>query len=145
MHAERTRGQSWQSAAMSAPELAGELPCQADPDLFFSKCRTDIKRAKRICLDCLALAACREWALTRAEWYGVWGGLSERERRLIYRYCMTRIGWLRLSVCDMVTPSTRYRTTTGLVPWPRTEVSSWWRCAIILASPGSWGHRSRAR
>jgi hypothetical protein len=85
MHAERTRGQSWQSAAMSAPELAGELPCQADPDLFFSAYHADIKRAKRFCLDCPALAACREWALTRPEWYGVWGGLSERERRLIYR------------------------------------------------------------
>jgi hypothetical protein len=85
MHAERTRGQSWQSAAISAPELAGELPCQADPDLFFSAYRADIKRAKRICLDCPALAACRERALTRPEWYGVWGGLSERERRLIYR------------------------------------------------------------
>jgi WhiB family transcriptional regulator, redox-sensing transcriptional regulator len=85
IHAERTHGQYWQSAAMPAPELAGELPCQAGPDLFFSADRADIKRAKRICLDCPALAACREWALTRPEWYGVWGGLSERERRRIYR------------------------------------------------------------
>jgi hypothetical protein len=84
-HAERTRGQSWQSAAISAPELAGEMPCQASPDLFFSPYHADIKRAKRICLDCPALAACREWALARPEWHGVWGGLSEGERRRIYR------------------------------------------------------------
>ena len=38
------------------------------------------ERAKRLCLDCPVLAQCREHALTIAEPFGVWGGLSETER-----------------------------------------------------------------
>ncbi|MQA06770.1 MAG: WhiB family transcriptional regulator [Streptosporangiales bacterium] len=43
----------------------------------------DAAVAKRLCRSCPLLDACREWALAHptAARYGVWGGLSERERR----------------------------------------------------------------
>lgn len=38
------------------------------------------KRAKRICASCPVLKQCRAHALQVGEPYGVWGGMSERER-----------------------------------------------------------------
>jgi WhiB family redox-sensing transcriptional regulator len=40
--------------------------------------------AKAVCLTCPVIGACREHALAVREPYGVWGGLSEEDRRLIY-------------------------------------------------------------
>lgn len=39
------------------------------------------KRAKAICSTCPVLNQCREFAIAAEEPYGVWGGLSESERR----------------------------------------------------------------
>ena len=59
----------------------------ADPALFFApeqESPTGRERreraAKSICGSCPVLSACRAYALTTLEPYGVWGGLSERER-----------------------------------------------------------------
>lgn len=62
-----------------------------DPRLFFGPNRFEPKRdrlqreatAKAVCATCPALEACREYALTQAELYGVWGGLGEADRRSI--------------------------------------------------------------
>lgn len=40
-----------------------------------------VRRAKRICERCPVLDLCRNYALTVGEPYGVWGGMSEDERR----------------------------------------------------------------
>lgn len=40
-------------------------------------------RAKEVCSKCPVMAVCREFALSTHEPFGVWGGLSEAERRLI--------------------------------------------------------------
>jgi WhiB family transcriptional regulator, redox-sensing transcriptional regulator len=37
--------------------------------------------AKRICAGCPVTAECLAYALERDERFGIWGGLSERERR----------------------------------------------------------------
>jgi WhiB family transcriptional regulator, redox-sensing transcriptional regulator len=39
--------------------------------------------AKRICRKCPVLASCREYALRAPEAYGIWGGLTSRERALL--------------------------------------------------------------
>lgn len=57
--------------------------------LFFAPPRFERKvererreaRAKAICEVCPVLSACREYALTLEEAYGVWGGLTANERR----------------------------------------------------------------
>ena len=41
------------------------------------------QRAKEICLACPVMHECRTYALEIREQHGVWGGLSERERRVI--------------------------------------------------------------
>ena len=40
-------------------------------------------KAKDICEECCVLADCREYALQIREPHGVWGGLSEQERRAL--------------------------------------------------------------
>lgn len=37
--------------------------------------------AKKVCLGCEVRAECLEYALGHDERFGIWGGLSERERR----------------------------------------------------------------
>jgi len=39
-------------------------------------------RAKEICAECSVMSACREYAIQLGEAYGIWGGLTEAERRL---------------------------------------------------------------
>lgn len=59
-----------------------------DPEFFFPEGRAkanQAKIAKRICLDCPILQECRDWALTRGEQFGVWGGLSDNDRRAIWK------------------------------------------------------------
>jgi WhiB family transcriptional regulator, redox-sensing transcriptional regulator len=66
--------------------------CRAhDPALFFGPNRFEPKRerlereaqAKAVCGTCPALEACREYAISNGEVYGVWGGLGEADRRVI--------------------------------------------------------------
>lgn len=65
---------------------------EEDAELFYHpdgerrRARTQREhRAKTICRACPVLSACREYALTTAEPYGIWGGLGETERQQILR------------------------------------------------------------
>ena len=42
------------------------------------------RRAKAICEVCPVVGPCAAYAITHRELYGVWGGLSERERRRLW-------------------------------------------------------------
>jgi WhiB family redox-sensing transcriptional regulator len=53
----------------------------ADADLFFPERGASTRRAKAICGECAAQAQCLEYAIVNGERFGIWGGLSERERR----------------------------------------------------------------
>ncbi|WP_327310067.1 WhiB family transcriptional regulator (plasmid) [Streptomyces sp. NBC_01298] len=59
----------------------------ADPELFFVHALStlQIARAKAICATCPLVASCLEGALERGEEHGVWGGLTEDERRALKR------------------------------------------------------------
>lgn len=50
-------------------------------DLWFPEKGESPRPAKRICWGCSVRDICLETALDGAERFGVWGGLSERERR----------------------------------------------------------------
>jgi WhiB family redox-sensing transcriptional regulator len=56
-----------------------------DPDIFYPVSDEEAEDAKEICAICPVQQACLEWALTRRESDGVWGGATERERRRIIR------------------------------------------------------------
>ncbi len=55
----------------------------AGQDLFFPKRGSPTRKARAMCAACEVKAECLEFALTRGERFGIWGGLSERERRKI--------------------------------------------------------------
>jgi WhiB family redox-sensing transcriptional regulator len=61
------------------------LCCQTDPDAFFPEQGGSVREAKRICQGCEVRTECLEYALSHDERFGVWGGLSERERRRLKR------------------------------------------------------------
>lgn len=74
-------GPSWRHRAACRDE---------DPELFFPIGNTgpallQIEDAKAVCRRCPAIDACRNWAIDTDESAGVWGGLSEDERRAMKR------------------------------------------------------------
>ena len=75
--------------AIDEPEEAGwqlEANCLGvDPDLFFPERGASTKEAKAVCKGCVVREDCLEFALQNGEKFGIWGGLSDRERRRIRR------------------------------------------------------------
>ena len=66
----------WQERALCA---------QTDPEAFFPEKGGSTREAKRICQGCEVKDMCLEYALANDERFGIWGGLSERERRRLKR------------------------------------------------------------
>jgi len=67
---------SWQASALCA---------QTDPEAFFPEKGGSTREAKSVCKVCEVKQECLEYALAHDERYGIWGGLSERERRKLKR------------------------------------------------------------
>jgi len=68
------------------PELEWQeraLCAQTDPEAFFPEKGGSTREAKRVCLSCEVRSECLEYALANDERFGIWGGLSERERRRV--------------------------------------------------------------
>ncbi|HYK32735.1 MAG TPA: WhiB family transcriptional regulator [Streptosporangiaceae bacterium] len=62
----------------------------AEPELFFplsatSASSAQVRRAKLICASCQVRSACLDYALDHRQEQGIWGGLTEEERRRIPR------------------------------------------------------------
>ncbi len=66
----------WQDLALCA---------QTDPEEFFPGKGGSPRAAKRVCATCEVRGECLEYALANDERFGIWGGLSERERRKFKR------------------------------------------------------------
>ena len=56
-----------------------------DPDLFFPERGASTREAKEVCRGCVVREECLEYALSNGEKFGIWGGMSERERRRVRR------------------------------------------------------------
>ena len=61
-----------------------------DPELFFSvgtsgPARLQDAEAKSVCKRCVVVADCLEWALGSGQEYGVFGGMTSDERRIVSR------------------------------------------------------------
>lgn len=61
------------------------LCAQTDPEAFFPEKGGSTREAKKICAVCPVRAECLAYALAHDERFGIWGGLSERERRRLKR------------------------------------------------------------
>jgi WhiB family redox-sensing transcriptional regulator len=73
-----------------------------DPELFFpvgnaGPAMAQLAHAKRVCADCPVQSLCLEWALVAGIDHGVWGGLSEDERRGLRRRTTT---WQRPGISE---------------------------------------------
>jgi WhiB family transcriptional regulator, redox-sensing transcriptional regulator len=60
---------------------ADALCAQTDPEAFFPEKGGSTRDAKKVCGACNVRSQCLEYALANDERFGIWGGLSERERR----------------------------------------------------------------
>lgn len=63
------------------PWAVDALCAQTDPEAFFPDRGGSTREAKSICASCTVAAECLDYALANEERFGIWGGLSERERR----------------------------------------------------------------
>ena len=50
-------------------------------DTFFPSADDDSAAAKAICAECPVRMACLAFAIDHSEQFGIWGGLTEKERR----------------------------------------------------------------
>jgi WhiB family redox-sensing transcriptional regulator len=79
------------AASRADLEWRGEALCaQTDPELFFPEKGGSPVPAKRVCRVCPVRLPCLAFALAGDERHGVWGGLSERERRRVRRRGVVR-------------------------------------------------------
>jgi WhiB family redox-sensing transcriptional regulator len=69
----------WQERALCA---------QTDPEAFFPEKGGSTREAKRVCLSCEVRVQCLDYALENDERFGIWGGLSERERRRVKKHAV---------------------------------------------------------
>ena len=65
---------AWQEDALCA---------QTDPEAFFPEKGGSTRDAKKICSQCNVRSECLEYALKNDERFGIWGGLTSRERSII--------------------------------------------------------------
>lgn len=56
-----------------------------DPELFFPERGSSTREAKEVCRGCVVREDCLEFAIANGEKFGIWGGMSERERRRVRR------------------------------------------------------------
>jgi|HubBroStandDraft_6_1064221.scaffolds.fasta_scaffold545739_3 WhiB family redox-sensing transcriptional regulator len=71
----------------------------ADPELFFPEgtggpTLLAVDRAKHLCGSCPVRSRCLDWAMDHYAAFGIWGGLTEAERRDL-RHALTRTPYQR--------------------------------------------------
>lgn len=82
----RVEPSSWSNSGAGLLEIPGvwveeALCAQIDPEMFFPDKGGNARAAKRICEQCTVRAECLAFALDHDERFGIWGGVSERDRR----------------------------------------------------------------
>jgi WhiB family transcriptional regulator, redox-sensing transcriptional regulator len=91
-------------------EWASRARCRtADPDTLFVQGAAQ-NRAKAICLGCPVRTECLADALDTQTEYGVWGGMTERERRALLRRRPNVTSWRRL----LATARAEYENAVGV-------------------------------
>jgi len=56
-----------------------------DPDVFFPVAPEEEAEAIRVCSGCAVSIDCLEFALEARIRFGIWGGMTEKQRRNLYR------------------------------------------------------------
>jgi WhiB family redox-sensing transcriptional regulator len=78
------------------PDWASRGACRtADPDALFVQ-GAEQNRAKQVCMSCVVRTECLADALDNEVEFGVWGGMTERERRALLKRRPNVRSWRRL-------------------------------------------------
>jgi WhiB family transcriptional regulator, redox-sensing transcriptional regulator len=81
--------------ALTRDDWTLQAKCRGMEDALFPEA-SDQKKARQICVGCPVRRECLAEALdNRIEW-GVWGGMTERERRLLLRQRPDVTSWYSL-------------------------------------------------
>lgn len=81
--------QSTTMAGVATLDWQGDALCaQTDPEAFFPEKGGSVREAKRVCASCEVCAECLGYALSHDIEFGVWGGLTERQRRKLKRHAV---------------------------------------------------------
>lgn len=79
---------------MTSPESTWQdraLCAEVDADMFFPDSDRDAAAAVQVCSRCDVRRRCLEYAISNDVRYGVWGGLTERDRDLIRKLVNKRV------------------------------------------------------
>lgn len=90
-----------------------------DPEAFFPHKGTHPKEAKKICADCPVRTLCLSEALCNNESDGVWGGLTEAERKRLKR---AGVDGSDLAVLEKIQVQLSPRARTLTIPRPQIVV-----------------------
>ncbi|MDO5024978.1 MAG: WhiB family transcriptional regulator [Trueperella sp.] len=71
-----TAGRSWMEDALCA---------QTDPDIFYPEKGGSTAPATSICKNCSVRAECLEYAVSNDIRHGIWGGMSDNDRKRMAR------------------------------------------------------------
>ncbi|MGO2537228.1 MAG: WhiB family transcriptional regulator [Brachybacterium tyrofermentans] len=71
----------WERLARLVQENPEPVPCAGPEAAFWYGEAAEQHVAADACLDCPLMVACDAYATAAGEWWGVWGGLTQRERR----------------------------------------------------------------
>ena len=94
------------------PELAWSeraLCASTDPEAFFPELGGSTREAKKVCLACDVRVECLDYAMTHGERFGIWGGLSERERKRLAR------DYQPLKILNVATPKVQETRSSNFV------------------------------
>jgi WhiB family redox-sensing transcriptional regulator len=80
-----TTRSAWGFSEEPEPWRDDAICAQTDPEAFFPDKGGSTRDGKKICLGCPVRTECLQYALDHDERFGIWGGLSERERRRLRR------------------------------------------------------------
>lgn len=120
-----------------------DAACRGSEDLFFE----DQDAAKAICATCPVMDICRQWALESRQAFGVWGGLSEKDRKRIYKRVYNQPG---MSLAEAAAQVARGSHSMADMFAARTEVGAdghtrWLVKSTALAVEGrTWTPRQMA-
>ncbi|WP_199566593.1 WhiB family transcriptional regulator [Streptomyces triticagri] len=93
-------------------DWSAQAACRTtDPDELFVQGAAQ-NRAKAVCTGCPVRTECLADALDNRVEFGVWGGMTERERRALLRRRPTVTSWRHL----LETARSEYERSTGMIP-----------------------------
>lgn len=131
----------------------------SDPSVFFPRRGASLQAPKEMCGRCAVQRECASYALAHPALKGVWGGLSEAERRRMRKAAAALPDEDAESVCSMRAPrGTLYRTLEAISAHPgewtpvrryaspasASACASRLRCGRARAPAGVWEFEGRS-